>query len=179
MRSVGTFVGVVALISKLLLFPASGTAQDSMVQSCTLPFEATVGTGPNAGFAMSGDLVFEIAEDGQVPQGWLIRETDAAVPVTGQITGRSIGLIFDLGDGGVLFGTGIADGEMMACDGLWEGDLGGPFAGPESGDLGDWRRKGKPGKGLLQITEDGTVINEEGEVALDDGCIDDPTACVN
>lgn len=178
MRSVAAFVGAVALLSMVVLSPGSGAAQDATMPSCSMGFEATVGTGPNAGLALAGDLVFQVAEDGQVPQGWLIPETGAPVPVTGQVSGRSIGLLFDLGEGGVLFGTGIADDDLMACDGLWEGDLGGPFAGPNPGDLGDWR-KGKPGRGVLNITADGTVLDEAGEVVLDGGCIDDPAACVN
>lgn len=163
----------------VVLSPGSGAAQDAPVPSCSMRFEATVGAGPNAGLVLIGNLVFEVSDDGQLPQGWLIPDTGAPIPVSGQITGRSIGLLFDLGDENVIFGTGIADGNLMECAGSWDGELGGPFAGPDTGDLGDWKVKGRPRPGTLNITADGTVLDDAGEVVLDGGCIDDPAACAN
>lgn len=180
MRMSGSIVGALLLVSVLAGgFSQRAVAQESPTQSCSMAFEATVGVGPNTGLALTGDLVFEIAPDGQIPQGWLIPDSGAPIPVSGQVQGRSIGLLFQVGEDQAIFGTGVAGGDLSQCDGTWDGDLGGPFAGPASGDLGDWRRKGKPGKGVIQITSDGTVIDESGDVVVDGGCIDDPAACVD
>jgi len=57
--------------------------------------------------------------------------------VYGQITGRSISILFDLGNGQYIIGSGASKSDIRASDG--ELSIGGGAAvGPFGGDQGDW-----------------------------------------
>lgn len=66
--------------------------------------------------------------------GELVQAGGSKVSTTGQATGRSLSLIFDLAERGLIFGVGVGQQEITACAGL----IGGPLVGPRSGDSGDW-----------------------------------------
>jgi hypothetical protein len=113
--------------------------------ACLLPFEAKVRSGPNAGYEAAGYLSFRLAADGAIDRGVLVEDDGDEVTVVGQAVGRAITLVFTVEDGRYLFGTGgsteaIADVCAASAAGLYAEvpPLGGPFAGPEAGDIGDW-----------------------------------------
>lgn len=58
--------------------------------------------------------------------------------VYGQITGRSVSILFDLGNNKYIIGSGVSKADLSAAD---TGDLsfaGGAAVGTDSGDSGDW-----------------------------------------
>ena len=102
---------------------------------CEVNFEATVRQGPSSGVALAGILDFKVDASGDL--GGKLRGPDGSeIPAAGQVDGRAIHLVFDLGDEQTVFGVGAARGEITndTC-GL---ALGGPFVGPQPGDMGDW-----------------------------------------
>jgi hypothetical protein len=101
----------------------------------TIPFDATVRIGPNAGSAYVGMLNLAVEPDGRVDQGRFSLVDGTALPVVGQIQGRSLGLLFELGEGRNLYGVGSA---AAGIEEQFGDSLGGPFAGPNPGDIGDW-----------------------------------------
>lgn len=144
------------------------TAQPPIV--CRSNFEATVHQGPSAGLTLTGILSIIVKDDGAL-DGQLTLADGSQVATVGQANGRAINLMLTTPDGQPIFGVGTAAQPISQCDGV----LGGPFVGPQSGDSGDWviepsqddsgsgatdqssteaaaqeRRKGKPGKGVIQ-----------------------------
>lgn len=123
------------------VFGGWGTSQAQAMVACSIPFEASVRSGPNAGFSVTGELQLVAEADGSVT-GALMLEDGAQIPLVGQVNGRAINLLFavdispDAASPRVIFGTGTALTPIDAetC-GTW---LGGPFSGPDAGDLGDW-----------------------------------------
>ncbi|HMN30029.1 MAG TPA: hypothetical protein PKE45_17890, partial [Caldilineaceae bacterium] len=102
---------------------------------CLIDFEATVRQGPSSGVALRGIFDFKVDEAG-VLYDKLMQEDHGEILAAGQVNGRAINLIFDLGDEQLLFGVGTAQARIAndTC-GLV---LGGPFVGPAPGDNGDW-----------------------------------------
>jgi hypothetical protein len=119
-----------------------------------MEFEAAVRIGTSAGTVLEGVLTLDMSEHGAIDRGSFVLADGAEIPVVGQIDGRAISLLFDLGDGAFVAGTGLAQDDLKSCPEVIDGFVGGPLAGPGEGDLGDWRRKGKPGKGVIQIGVD-------------------------
>lgn len=103
--------------------------------ACSLPFEATVLSGPDAELSLIGTLGLDVDESGAA-SGLLVTDTGLEVAVVGQINGRAINLAFDLGDRVYIFGLGTSV-EPIGVDscGL---SLGGPFVGPAPDDTGTW-----------------------------------------
>jgi hypothetical protein len=112
--------------------PAKAQAPDNV--RCTAPFEATVYNGANAGFAMLGTLDLEVNPNGAATGRVLRPGSDEVIPVVGQVAGRSVSLVFDLGDAGVIVGVGAGVNNLSECRGF----VGGTFSGPGLGDSGDW-----------------------------------------
>lgn len=140
-------VVVAAALVLALLAGALTRAQDSdIVLTCSMGFEAAVRQGPSAGVVLLGELSFAVERSG-VLTGEFALEDGQTIPVVGQVTGRLIGLVFDLGQEQYVWGTGMGLNPIVSED--CGGALGGTFAGPADGDLGDWKPKGKPGKGIL------------------------------
>jgi hypothetical protein len=110
--------------------------------TCIWPFEATVRQGPNTGTTLLGDLTVDIAEDGAL-SGTLATQDNQSLAVVGQIVGRAVSLGFELQapaadvTGMYVFGTGTA-WQPVSPDTDCGGILGGTFAGPQPGDMGDW-----------------------------------------
>jgi hypothetical protein len=119
---------------------------DGEAFACLFPFEAKVRSGPNAGLTTTGFLGLKVGADGSIDQGLLVDEDGSEISVVGQALGRAVTLVIGVQDGRYLFGTGGAP-ETIAdvCAAVAEGGvfaevppLGGTFAGPEPGDIGDW-----------------------------------------
>jgi hypothetical protein len=102
---------------------------------CLIDFEATVHQGPSDGVALKGVLDFEVESTGGL-YGQFLLQDQTTLEAAGQVDGRAINLIFGLGQGKYVFGTGTSlfPIDSDRCGGV----LGGPFVGPEPGDMGDW-----------------------------------------
>jgi hypothetical protein len=131
-------VCLLAFVSSALLVlaqDAEETAEALAEPACSLPFEATVLSGPDAELSLIGTLGLDVDETGAA-SGMLVTDTGLEVAVVGQINGRAINLAFDLGDSVYIFGLGTSV-EPIGADscGL---SLGGPFVGPAPDDTGTW-----------------------------------------
>lgn len=132
------------LVTCVLVFQASPSVADT----CTFDFEATVRVGPNTGKTVGGTLTVEIDEHGALT-GSLINNSLLAIDedpiaVVGQVTGRAISLALQLQKsesettaGQALLGTGVAAFPIASAT-QCGGAMGGTFAGPAAGDIGDW-----------------------------------------
>lgn len=102
---------------------------------CNILFEASIRQGPSTGTAMMGSLDFKLDQQGNL-SGTLTLKDQTEIPVVGQVTGRAVNLAMQLGDRAYVFGVGTAfkniDNEECGYA------LGGPFAGPKPGDMGEW-----------------------------------------
>lgn len=141
-------VRLIIAIAAIVLPMYSGTialAQEQPAESvsCSLPFRATVNVGPSQGTVLEGDLIFDVDMTGDL-QGQLEMEDATAIPVFGQVVGRAISLIFELepgsedSAGSYIYGTGTTRNPILE-DPQCGTVLGGTFAGPEEGDMGDWK----------------------------------------
>jgi hypothetical protein len=124
-------VSLVVLILALTGCSAASSAAETI--KCTGNFEATVYQGPSAGLSLVGPLALEVDATGNLT-GALTTSNGTFVQVSGQAIGRSINLVFDLGQDKHIFGVGSLENNMGECQGVG----GGPFTGPEPGDSGDW-----------------------------------------
>ena len=141
MNTRGIFLMLVALLAVVVLVASRGGADDAAT-TCRGAFEATVHRGSSAGLALGGEYVMTVEESGAVV-GALTVEGGDIVPFVGQAQGRAISLAFDLGDERKVFGVGAAEDPLHEACG---GEFGGPFTGPESGALGDWRATSSEGR---------------------------------
>lgn len=155
------FVGTLLILGMLVagfLVQSQGAARAQADMSCTLhDFVAAVRSGPNAGWTVAGDLNLTIATDGSV-SGTVTSAADASTlaTVVGQITGHAVNLAFDLGKAADTAANGeheyymYGSGTMVNAPSDCAGPMGGVFAGPQPGDIGDWdictdyRRPGTP-----------------------------------
>jgi hypothetical protein len=160
MLLLGIGVGTVAGARSTVL----GRHADETASTCriTMEFEAAVRVGPSAGTVYAGTLEIDVQADGAIDGGALTLADETTIPVVGQVTGRSISLIFAIGEGQTVFGTGLGQDDLAGCPAEIAGKLGGPFAGPTDGDLGDWR-KGKPGKGVLNLAGEPASLDKDYE----------------
>jgi hypothetical protein len=129
------------LVTCVLAFLTS-QGKKFQTDTCTWKFEATVRVGPNTGTSFAGTLTVEIDKHGAL-SGPLTTTDDQAIPMVGQVTGRAINLAFELqkpeGEtpGRYLFGTGTAWTPIASAI-QYGGVMGGTFAGPDEGNIGDW-----------------------------------------
>ena len=133
------------LVTCVLVFQASPSVADT----CTFDFEATVRVGPNTGKTVGGILTVEIDEHGSlsgslISNSLLAPDEDQTLAVVGQVNGRAINLALQLQKsesattaGQVLLGTGTAAFPIASAT-QCGGAMGGTFAGPAAGDIGDW-----------------------------------------
>ena len=125
-------------------------AQDTIFH-CDMGLDATIYQGPSTGLTMIGDLQFDVDGDGSLTGRFILNEGGGEVPIAGQVNGRAINLIITVAEGKYIYGVGTALNDITSDD--CGTAMGGPFVGPEAGDSGEWedlRRKGKPGKGVIQ-----------------------------
>jgi hypothetical protein len=101
--------------------------------ACGGRFEARVRQGPSAGLAFLGQLVVRVEPSGRASAVLTLRD-GTTLPATGHVTGQAMNLIFVVRPDTYLFGVGTSQRAFQECAGIW----GGPFVGPEQGDLGDW-----------------------------------------
>jgi hypothetical protein len=101
--------------------------------ACGGRFEAVVRQGPSAGLSLNGQLVVRVEPSGQARAVLTLRD-GTTLPATGYVNGQAINLIFVVRQDTYLFGVGTAQRDFRDCAGVW----GGPFVGPELGDIGDW-----------------------------------------
>jgi hypothetical protein len=104
-----------------------------LLMACGGPFEATVRQGPSAGLSLRGDLALRVTQAGRA-SAVLTLGDGSVIHATGQVNGQAINLIFVVGQDTYIFGVGTLQHPVPACAGVW----GGPFVGPELGDIGDW-----------------------------------------
>ncbi len=90
--------------------------------------------GPSAGTVYDGVLALRVGQAGSIDDGVLVVDGETAIPVVGQATGRAINLLFSMEDAPPLYGVGTLENDISQCT----GQMGGPFAGPQPGDGGDW-----------------------------------------
>jgi hypothetical protein len=100
-----------------------------------------------------GDLSFTVDSTGSL-DGAFVLEDGSSIPTVGQVNGRAIHLVFSLGDEQYVYGTGTAL-QPIVSESCGE-TMGGTFAGPGEGDLGDWRPKGKPKNETLNFAGEDT-----------------------
>src|SRR5262245_43502181 len=101
--------------------------------ACGGRFEAMVRQGPSAGLSLVGQLVVRVESSGRASAVLTLRD-GATLPATGHVNGQAINLIFVVRQDTYLFGVGTSQRDFHECAGVW----GGPFVGPELGDIGDW-----------------------------------------
>jgi hypothetical protein len=107
--------------------------QPGTLIACGGRFEATVRQGPSAGLSLRGDLVLRVEPSGRADAVLTLRDR-SEITATGQVNGQAINLIFVVRPDTYIFGVGTLQHPVPECAGVW----GGPFVGPELGDIGDW-----------------------------------------
>lgn len=161
-RYLGLVIGLLAFILLFLNLPAILQAEENVFH-CDVGFEATIRQGPSAETTLLGDLEFDLDDTGSLIGQFLV-EDGTQILIAGQVVGHSISMIFDLGDERYIYGVGVSLRDVRSDD--CGGPMGGPFVGPGEGDSGDWRGKGKPGRGVIQITDDSDQTIEEPETPI-------------
>lgn len=96
-----------------------------------LAFVGKVVEGPDTGVTLAGPIVL----DKSTLKGTLSLATGAVIPVSAQVNGDDIKVVFNLGNGVQIIGTGELT--ENPANGLDKG-FKGPFSGPASGDEGKW-----------------------------------------
>ena len=144
--------------------PASALAQDpqSPKRKVSGPFEVVIGRRGNPSdtpLALAGMLTLYVDSSGgftgeltkgkdrfghDLPgvlfRGYNLHPDPTAADsykVYGQITGRSVSIFFDLGNGQFIIGSGVSKSDIRASDGELS-FAGGAAVGPFGGDQGDW-----------------------------------------
>ena len=114
-----------------LAAPAAGQAA---LHCPTGTFTADIRHGPDADLSLSGRLDgFRVSDAGAVTGK--LHHYGKAVPIHGQISGRTVRLAFSLRGGLVLRGSGTAPHAIRTCQDL---AMTGKARGPRNGDRGDW-----------------------------------------
>ncbi len=96
-------------------------------------FSATIYQGPDKGMTLVGELELTASSSGRLT-GKLVRNSGTSLPVSGQLTGLAISLVFYLPGGKHIFGVGTFGQDPTSKQ--WA--VGGPLVGPGKGDSGDW-----------------------------------------
>ena len=111
--------------------------------ACSFSFEAVVYQGPDTGQQLTGQFYLPLTPDGAY-SGVLVEDDGTQVPVVGQVSGRSMTVLFMLDQGQLISGLGTADSPIEDCAFT---RLFGPFVGPMLNDSGAW---GEPCGGFLE-----------------------------
>ena len=125
-------VPVAALVLSAFAGTAAGGSAAPAPEQCRGDFEATVRVGPDHGLSLRGVLRVRVAPSGAITAS-ITRKSGAPVRVSGQATGRAISFTIALGTNRVLYGSGAGTFPIAMC----KGELGGVFAGPRPGDVGE------------------------------------------
>jgi hypothetical protein len=136
------------LILTLLGSPITFIQAQDTTRTCSSDFEFSVSFGPSAPLTLAGTLTMNIEESGAFAgtlagfEGPLVVAGKASLPdslpVIGQVNGHAINMLIDISDEQTIFGSGAAEADLSSCNGEMLGLMGGPAAGPQVGDVGDW-----------------------------------------
>jgi hypothetical protein len=122
---------LISLLALIVLLHSSRTqAADDI--TCTIDFEASIHSGLSAGLSLKGDLVLTVDPAGSATG--TLTQASGDIKAVGQLNGHAINLALELAPDSYIFGVGTLTGSFSDCT----GQIGGPFAGPQAGDLGDW-----------------------------------------
>jgi hypothetical protein len=114
--------------------PAAEAAPQQIVQqTTTMIFEMHVLQGENAGTEFGGSMVMTIQNTGGIT-GQFTTVDDRVMNVSGTASGRSLSLVFDVGDGTLIFGTGTAAGDPLTDRKVVAGTL----TTPGTNNIGVW-----------------------------------------
>lgn len=119
------------LLLAFILASCGGTAAPAAgLTSCSGHFEVNglikTEDSVEKGTLLAGDLQLDVNETGAA--SGMYTDGELIVTVVGQVTGQAISLVFDLGDGMYMFGTGAMTHPIDECQGV----AGGPVVGPET-----------------------------------------------
>lgn len=137
--AVGLTAGLLGLVGRVSSNAAVAAAElvDNAALPLLVPFGVNVRQGPHAGTSYEGFLNLSIAGDGHA-RGGLLSLDEQAIPVTGQITGQSVSLLFTPAEDQHVYGVGVASEDLVGLHGFNKVAIGGVLAGPGEGDSGDW-----------------------------------------
>ena len=125
-------VSVAGALGALVLTGTVSAA--SKTTTCTRQgFVAAVRYGPSFGLAVSGTLRLRVTRSGDAT-GTITNNVGRRFRVVGHVMGRSISLLIRFRTTGWISGTGTLERPWRRCSGF----IGGAFAGPSEGDIGDW-----------------------------------------
>ncbi len=128
---IGVGLVALALVALGLMTTAAQSSADA-AYACTGDFQAGITQGPDANFSVDGTLDLTVAD--RVATGTVTLKSGGTVNVTGQVDGQALNLAFEIAGGKYIFGVGTSTDDFANCTGV----AGGPLAGPQPGDLGDW-----------------------------------------
>ena len=129
------FVVAVLLAFGLGLAMRQSTTTARASAACTISgFEATVRKGLSEGMSFTGSLALQEDDDGGLTGTFTSDDGKTTAPVVGQANGHAINLALSLGNKQYLFVVGTMLDTFAGCTGT----MGGPFVGPQVGDIGDW-----------------------------------------
>ena len=153
-------IGLFAVLTVIGLFADWSASRADRLANRILrgSFEVTIYEGQSASsgpVTLSGILALRVDPSGgltgaltpaegetTVVFGSIAVPNPRAVRVAGQINGRAFNMILDLGDDRFIFGVGTAQRDVSRAEST--GQIGGPAAGPEPSDRGDWRSTLRP-----------------------------------
>lgn len=125
-------VGAILLFFVIKPFGKIVEAETSFV--CETGIEAGLTQGPDSPLDLSGTLRLTVAPDSSFAGTLTLKKDNSVVKVTGMGTGRGIDMVFDPGNGKLLYAHGSQQYAITECKGF----VGGPLVGPRYGDMGDW-----------------------------------------
>jgi hypothetical protein len=130
----GISVLVVIALLVLLVFRPLGTTTIQTSIICQTGIEAGLTQGPDAPLDLSGDLKLNVNSDNTFTGTLTLKKDGKVVNVKGMGAGTGIDMVFDAGNGTLLFAHGSQENPIWDCKGF----VGGPLTGPHYGDMGDW-----------------------------------------
>src|SRR5262249_51187943 len=110
----GSLARIILVAAAFWLVACGGTAGSGAPASCTGTFKASTDLGIGEGLTLLGSLPFQIDTSGSL-NGPFTAEGKPAILVVGQVSGRSVNLAADLGNGQYLFGSGTAQSTANGC----------------------------------------------------------------
>lgn len=123
----------IAAAVTVLVLTETASAASKTVTCKRHGFVAAVRYGPSFGLAVSGTLRLRVKPSGDAT-GTITNNAGRRFRIVGHVAGRSISLLIRFRTTGWISGSGTMQRPIRRCSGF----IGGAFAGPSEGDLGDW-----------------------------------------